>query len=141
MTARKRGVTTPLGDRRRISRCRDRVIKELDDLGAYIFHIAKSESTYIKFKDVRLRSLLICNHGNIARYRYKWNIELSGKTRTEDDKGTRRFFFNEDDLKTFFDRLRKYKATIDRNEAEGKTEDEYFGGGEPPKRSSLDPLI
>lgn len=110
------GGTTSKAEKGELAAIKTLVLNELKDLGAYLYHHAQSGSIYIKFKDERLRSLRICNHGNIPKYRYKWNIELGGVTREEVDKGVRRFFFADNELQKFYSRIRQYAATIKHNE-------------------------
>lgn len=45
-----------------------------DDLGAYIYTVAKTGSVYIRFTDASLGSIRLGDHDGIEKYRYKFNV-------------------------------------------------------------------
>ncbi len=54
----------------------EEVVKHLNqhNLGAYIYHKARSGSAYIKFEDTKLCSIRIGDHDGREKYRYKFNL-------------------------------------------------------------------
>ena len=120
------GGKTSKVEKRQMGALKNIVLSELKDIDARLYNHAKSGSVYIKFCDERLRSLRICNHGNIPKYRYKWNIELGGTTRTEVDNGVKRFYFADNDLRNFYKRIRRYWRTIKLNDVPRSSLDELL---------------
>lgn len=54
----------------------EEIIRALNkhNLGAYLYHSAKSGSAYVKFENEALRSIRIADHEGRERYRYKYNL-------------------------------------------------------------------
>lgn len=75
-----------------------RLLKEFEPLGIYIYHVSTWDSVYIKFAHNELRSIRIGDHKGRQKYKYKWNIDLEGKTRTETDDGIKRFYYTPEDV-------------------------------------------
>lgn len=92
------------------------LLSELKLLSPYIYHVSRWNSVYLKFKDIRLCSVRIGDHNGREKYRYKWNIEVDGKTRIDNDNNARRFYFSDSDLNAFILRIKQYKTTIDNND-------------------------
>lgn len=76
---------------------RKQIIRELGDVGAYLYYGAKSGSQYVKFGDPRLGSLRIADHEGIEKYPYRWNVLVGGRRRTRHlDKRVQEFYPLED---------------------------------------------
>lgn len=52
----------------------DQLMKELKPLGAIKWHTSKTNSIYIKFKDVRLGSIRISDHKGRKKYNYTYEL-------------------------------------------------------------------
>lgn len=52
----------------------DQLMKELKPLGAIKWHTSKTNSIYIKFKDVRLGSIRISDHKGRTQYNYTYEL-------------------------------------------------------------------
>ena len=59
-------------------------------IGCYIWHIATTDSVYIRFKDNRMGSIRIGDHDGREKLKYKWNLRNDLKPRNcgwkKDDK-------------------------------------------------------
>ncbi len=84
---------------------RERALRDLEVLRAYLYHPAQTGSQYIKFADPRLGSLRIADHRGIEKYKYKWNLVLGGWTHTEQDKKIYRKYFSFDDYQLLIQQL------------------------------------
>ena len=104
--------------KRKETKLKRQVLKELTDLGAWEYYHAQTGSAYVKVSDPRIGSLHIADHGGRKKYSYRWNLEVNGKTRVENDKGVKRRYYNHTDIQDLFSRLRLYKKTIDHNDKE-----------------------
>lgn len=95
-------------------------LRELKPLGIYVTNKSvTTSSVYLKFKDPRIKSLTIRDHGTIPKYRYKWNVILGYRgPGTVNDKGVTRYMYNELQLHSFFEHIRKYAAKIKKNSGE-----------------------
>ena len=95
------------------------LLKELEDLGAWVYHISKYGSVYIKFEDEKLRSLRVADHPGRKKYKYKWNLMTKGGIRNglreEVDRGVNRFYYSPDKCKDLVTHIRSYKRKIDEN--------------------------
>lgn len=60
----------------KIKTCVDIILKELKELGAYIYHESTYGSVYIKFKKANIGSLRIADHNGRTKYRYRWSLRL-----------------------------------------------------------------
>ena len=54
----------------------NKILDELkkNDINAYIWHKATTNSVYIRFEDVRLNSIRISNHSGRNKLKYKFNL-------------------------------------------------------------------
>ena len=95
----------------------DIIMRDLQSLSPYYYCKAVSGSIYIKFEDVRIRSLRIADHKGISRYRYKWNLlsywQLENKIVDHDYV---RFYYNFNDYQEFVEHILNYEKAIKRNE-------------------------
>lgn len=82
------------------------VLDVLKPLGPYVYSRSPYGSYYIRFKDPLLRTLRIGDHKGRRKYKFLWNIDFGGKTRTEIDRTTR-YYFNENDLAVFYGKIMK----------------------------------
>ena len=68
-----------------------------------------TDSFYIKFKDERLRSLRVGDHGGKKKYRYKWNLRLDmHKFEKTVKKGAVRYFYPIDQLPQLILHMQRY---------------------------------
>jgi hypothetical protein len=96
------------------------IMLRLSDLNPYVFHgPSQWGSYYIKFKDNdSLRSIRVADHkSKFEKYRYKWNLELGGKTRDEIDETGKdfkvtRFYYSHTDIARMCDRITCYNNKI-----------------------------
>ena len=87
------------------------LLNTLKDKGIYLYHVSRYDSVYLKFKDERLGSIRIADHTGRTKYRYKWNLEIDGKTRVAEDRGVTRHYYNSRDVCDLADKLLKLPST------------------------------
>jgi len=91
---------------------RDSVLTELKHLGAYVFYSAATGSQYIKFADPRVGSLRVGDHKGIEKYKYKWNLSISGKRRDVSTGKSFRKYYPADDLLEMCSDIRAHRREI-----------------------------
>lgn len=67
---------------KRLKEISEYLLKVLAPLGAIKWHTSKTNSTYIKFKDIRLGSIRISDHKGRSQYNYTYELN---KTSTKSD--------------------------------------------------------
>lgn len=91
---------------------RDQVLNRLQELGAYLYYSAASGSQYIKFSDARMGSLRIGDHDGKTKYRYKWNLMVTGETKVENDRNVIRRYYAMQDMDTMIKDLKAYQQQL-----------------------------
>ena len=87
------------------------VLKELSDLGAYIYHKAvTSDSVYIKFSNPKLGSLRISDHEGRSKYSYRWNLRSDLESYVDKYQG--RYYYNTGDIRNMIKHIRNYERCI-----------------------------
>lgn len=79
-----------------VGRLAAQVLKDLEDIGAFVYHAAVSgHSVYIKFGNPCYKTLRISNHPQRkkrAHLQYKWNLCVGWNPRPKDDHFNRCYF-------------------------------------------------
>lgn len=97
----------------RIAKLTKRLVAELQDLGAYVYHVGIYGSTYIKFTHPRLGSLRIADHPGRPNYSYRWNLDLSISEAYQDQHiGKTRYHFPLQDRDQFVAQIREYAKQV-----------------------------
>ena len=97
----------------RIAKLAKRLVAELQDLGAYVYHVGIYGSTYIKFTHPRLGSLRIADHPGRPNYSYRFNIDLSISEAYQDQHiGKTRYHFPLQDRDQFVAKIREYARQV-----------------------------
>ena len=97
----------------RIAKLAKRLVRELEDLGAYVYHTGIYGSTYIKFTHPRLGSLRIADHPGRPNYSYRFNIDLSIDEAYQDQHiGKTRYHFPLHGRDAFVAQIREYAAQV-----------------------------
>lgn len=97
----------------RIAKLTKRLVAELQDLGAYVYHVGIYGSTYIKFTHPRLGSLRIADHPGRPNYSYRFNIDLSISEAYQDQHiGKTRYHFPLQDRDQFVAKIREYARQV-----------------------------
>lgn len=85
-----------------------------ENLDAYIHHIAKTGSAYIKFKDERMGSIRIGDHDGRERYRYRFNLRSDiSKRYVEEDRGIFRYYCPIHQINLLLVDIMKRRAVVD----------------------------
>ncbi|QDP55920.1 MAG: hypothetical protein GOVbin8609_52 [Prokaryotic dsDNA virus sp.] len=85
------------------------ILDELEEQGAWIYHVSRFDSVYIKFKNTFLRTIRIADHKGRKQYRYKWNLEIKGKnSRVSDKDGIVRHYYCLEDINCMIDEIKSY---------------------------------
>lgn len=97
----------------RIAKLAKRLVRDLEDLGAYIYHVGIYGSTYIKFTHPRLGSLRIADHPGRPNYSYRWNLDLSIDEAYQDQHiGKTRYHFPLHGRDDFAAQIREYAKQV-----------------------------
>lgn len=97
----------------RIAKLAKRLVRDLEDLGAYVYHTGIYGSTYIKFTHPRLGSLRIADHPGRPNYSYRWNLDLSIDEAYQDQHiGKTRYHFPLHGRDAFVAQIREYAAQV-----------------------------
>ena len=97
----------------RIAKLAKRLVRDLEDLGAYIYHTGVYGSTYIKFTHPRLGSLRIADHPGRPNYSYRWNLDLSIDGAYQDQHiGKTRYHFPLQGRDDFVTQIREYAKQV-----------------------------
>lgn len=97
----------------RIAKLAKRLVRDLEDLGAYIYHTGIYGSTYVKFTHPRLGSLRIADHAGRPNYSYRWNLDLSIDEAYQDQHiGKTRYHFPLHGRDEFVAKIREYAAQV-----------------------------
>lgn len=97
----------------RIAKLAKRLVRDLQDLGAYVYHTGIYGSTYIKFTHPRLGSLRIADHPGRPNYSYRWNLDLSIDEAYQDQHiGKTRYHFPLHGRDAFVAQIREYAAQV-----------------------------
>ena len=84
-----------------IRRLTRKLLREFKGDGIYLYHVSVFDSVYLKFKNNSIGSIRIGDHKGRKKYRYRFNIEINGKTRTEVDRNVTRYYFDHEDIEEF----------------------------------------
>ena len=97
----------------RIAKLAKRLVRDLEDLGAYIYHTGIYGSTYVKFTHPRLGSLRIADHPGRENYSYRWNLDLSIDEAYQDQHiGKTRYHFPLHGRDDFVSQIREYAKQV-----------------------------
>lgn len=107
----------------------NRLLRELADLGIYVHNEAVTTSSrYLKFEDDRIGSIRVGDHPGKKKYGYRWNILLgSDGTRTEIDRGKKRWYYHASDIEDFVRHVRNYAEALSPDPDPYRDVDDYGG--------------
>lgn len=94
-----------------------RIEQELKGFGLKKYYVAQTGSTYLRFRDSRLRSVRVGDHDGREKYRYKWNLRSDIPSSFErNDRTICRFYFTFNNISAFVKRVKEYHQDICKQE-------------------------
>jgi len=91
---------------------KNRLLLDLSEYKPYIYHVSKYDSIYIKFQNEKLRSIRLADHSGREKYKYKWNLNIVGSQRKEEDRGVLRFYYPVGKYQDFVNHFKNYANKV-----------------------------